>query len=64
MVVDPSCAVTTVLMVVVLPSAPKEIAPDAVPDVTATPFTVIVALASCAVGVTVTDVVPLLAVVV
>ena len=34
------------------------IAPDAVPDVTATPFTFIVAVASCVVGVTVTDVVP------
>ena len=58
MVVNPSCAVTTVLMVV-WPTA-KAIAPDAVPEVTAVPFTVIVALASCVVGVTVTDAVALL----
>ena len=33
--------------------------PDAVPDVTATPFTVTVAPGSCVTGVTVTDAVPL-----
>ena len=41
----------------VLPTA-IAIAPDAVPEFTATPFTFIVAVGSCAVGVTVTDVVP------
>ena len=39
---------------VLLPAA-KAILPDAVPDVTATPFTVTVASGSCVVGVTVTD---------
>jgi hypothetical protein len=42
----------------------KATGPDAVPDVTAVPFTVIVALGSCEVGVTVTDAVALAAVVV
>jgi hypothetical protein len=37
----------------------KAIVPDAVPDVTATPFTVIVELALLVVGVTVTPVVAL-----
>ena len=46
------------VMVVVVPSA-KAILPDAEPDVTAVPFTFIVAWASAAVGVTVTDVVAL-----
>lgn len=59
--VVPSCAVTTVVMVVMLPSAPKATAPDAVPDATAMPFTFIVALASWVVAVTVTDVVALAA---
>jgi hypothetical protein len=58
-VVTPSPAVTTVLMVVELPTAPKAILPDAVPEVTVTPFTFIVAVGSCAVGVTVTDAMPL-----
>ena len=46
------------MIAVVVPSA-KAMLPEAVPDVTATPFTFIVALASCAVGVTVTDAVAL-----
>ena len=53
MVVVPSCAVTTVL-IVVWPTA-KAIGPDAVPEVTAVPLTVTVAVGSCVVGVTVTD---------
>ena len=57
-VVVPSCAVTTVVMVVVVPPA-KAMLADAVPDVTATPFTFIVAVASAAVGVTITDAVAL-----
>ncbi len=61
--VVPSCAVTTVVMVVLVPSV-KATGPDAVPDVTAAPFTVIVALGSCVTGVTVTDAVTLAAVVV
>lgn len=40
----------------------KAIPPDAVPEVTGVPFTVTVALGSCVVGVTVTDVVMLLTV--
>ena len=58
MVVVPSALVTTVVMVVLAPSA-KAIGPDAVPDVTAVPFTAIVAFGSCAVGVTVTEAVAL-----
>lgn len=54
----PSWAVTTVVMVVVVPAA-KAITPDAVPDVTATPFTFMVAAGSVAVAVTVTDAVAL-----
>ena len=53
-VVDPFWAVTMVVMAVVAPSA-KAIDPDAVPDVTAMPFTFTVALTSCVTGVTVTD---------
>ena len=50
-VVVPSCAVTTVVMVF----APTEraIAPDALPEATVVPFTVMVAVASATVGVTV-----------
>ena len=58
LVVVPFWAVTTVLIVVVVPTA-KAITPDAAPDVTATPFTFIVAVGSAAVGVTVTDAVAL-----
>ena len=53
LVVVPFWAVTTVVMVV-WPIA-KAILPDAVPDVTVTPFTFIVAVGSAAVAVTVTD---------
>jgi hypothetical protein len=51
LVVVPSCAVTTVVRVF----APKlrAIAPDAWPEATGVPFTVMVALASAAVGLTV-----------
>ena len=52
--VTPSCAVTTV--VIVLGPVFKDIAPDAEPEVTAVPFTVIVAVASLVVGVTVSEV--------
>ena len=52
--VVPSGDVTTVLMVVVVPSV-KATGPDAVPEATGTPFTVTVALGSIVVGVTVTD---------
>ena len=45
-------------MVVVAPSA-KPIEPDAAPEATANPFTVIVAVLSCVVAVTVTDAVAL-----
>jgi hypothetical protein len=45
-------------MVVELPAAPKAMLPDAVPELTAVPFTVTVAVGSCVVGVTVTDAVP------
>ena len=48
-----------VVMVVLAPSA-KAIAPDAVPEITAAPFTVTFALGSTVVGVTVTDAVALL----
>ena len=61
-VVVPSWAVTTVEMVV-WPTA-IAIAPDADPEATVTLFTFIVALGSCAVGVTVTEVVASAAVVV
>jgi hypothetical protein len=47
------------LIVVVVPSA-KEIEPDAVPEVTATPFTFTVAVGSTVVGVTVTEATALL----
>ena len=59
---DPSCAVTSVVMVV-LPTG-VAIAPEAVPDATTAPFTFIVAVASTLVGVTVTEPVVLLTVVV
>jgi len=58
LVVVPSCAVTTVVIVVAVPAA-RAIAPDAVPEVTATPLTFMVAFGSAAVGVTVTDAVAL-----
>ena len=51
LVVVPSCAVTSV--VIVLAPTFRLIAPEAVPEVTATPFTCIVAVESLAVGVTV-----------
>ena len=54
LVLVPSWLVTTVVMVVLAPSA-KAIGPDAVPEVTATPLTVMVAFACCAAGVTATD---------
>lgn len=53
LVVVPFCAVTTVVMTL-LPTF-KLIAPLAVPEATAVPFTVIVAFAWVRVGVTVTD---------
>ncbi len=56
-VVLPSCAVTRMLMVVVAGYVLRAIAPDAVPLVTTTPFTVIIALRSAAVGVTVKEVI-------
>ena len=59
-VVTPSWAVTTVVMVVVDPTAPNVIGPDAIPEVTAILFTVTFALGSFVVGVTVTDAVVLL----
>jgi len=58
LVVVPSCAVTTAVIVFV-PTF-RLIGPDAVPDVTVVPFTVTVALASEVVGVTVMLVVALL----
>lgn len=61
-VVVPSWAVTTVVMIV-WPTA-KAILPDVAPDITAAPLTLTVAVGSCAVGVIVTDVVELAAVVV
>ena len=48
--VVPSCAVTTV--VITLAPNCRGIGPDAVPEVTVTPFTVTVAAASLVVGVT------------
>ena len=62
LVVVPSCDVTTVVMV--LSPLAKAMLPDAVPEVTAVPFTVTVALGSSVVGVTVTDAIALLTVVV
>ena len=53
-VVIPSCAVTTVVMV--LGPKFKLIGADAVPDETTEPFTFIVAVGSATVGVTVTEV--------
>ena len=50
----PSCAVTN--MVMVFAPTINGIAADAVPEVTAVPFTVTVAFGSVVVGVTVTDV--------
>lgn len=52
-VVEPSCAVTTVVMVLV-PTV-NAIAPLALPEVTAEPLTVMVALAWFRVGVSVMD---------
>ena len=54
LVVTPSCAVITVVMVL-LPTA-NAIDCEGVPDATGWPFTVIVAVASFAVGITCTDV--------
>jgi hypothetical protein len=56
LVVVPSCAVTTVVMVF----APtlREIAPDALPEAIGVPFTVMVAYVLLAVGVTVMLVTP------
>ena len=51
LVVVPSCAVTTVVMV--FGPTFSVIGPEAVPELTAAPFTVIVAVASLAVGVNV-----------
>lgn len=56
-VVTPSCAVTTVVKV--FGPTFKLIAPDALPEGTAIPFTAIVAVGSAAIGVTVTEVVAL-----
>ena len=55
--VVPSCAVTTVLMA--FGPTFNAIGPEAVPDVTAVPLTVMVALALVAVGVTVIEASPL-----
>ena len=55
--VVPSCAVTTV--VIALEPTFKAMAAEALPDVTAVPSTVMVAVGSAAVGVMVTDAVPL-----
>ena len=52
------------MMVVEVPSAPRAMLPDVVPDATPAPFTFIVAFRSCAVGVICTDAVALLTVVV
>ena len=51
LIVVPSCAVTTI-EITLFPTL-KAIGPDALPDTTAVPLTVIVELASVAVGVTV-----------
>jgi len=56
--VTPSCAVTTVLMV--LGPTASAMLPDAIPELTTVPFTVTEAVASLVVGVTVTDAVALL----
>jgi hypothetical protein len=58
-VAAPFCDVTTVLMVVLEPSAPKAIEPDGAPEATVAPSTLIIAVGSCDAGVTVTDVMPL-----
>ena len=55
--VDPSCAVTKT--VIVFDPTANVIAAEALPDATAVPFTVTVAVGSATVGVTVMDVVPL-----
>ena len=55
----PSCAVTTTLITLPLPTT-RGIAPDGLPLATVTVFTLMVAVASATVGVTVTDVVALL----
>ena len=55
LVVTPSWAFDIIVMVGVLPSAPKARLPDAAPDATVVPFTVITAFGSIAVGVTVSD---------
>lgn len=57
-VVFPSCAVTTV--VIVLVPTTKGMAADAAPDFIAVPFTVMLAVESLAVGVILTDAVALL----
>lgn len=57
LVVTPSCAVSTVVITVC--PAGKAIDCDAVPDATACPLTVMVAVASFAVGTTCIDVVEL-----
>ena len=54
--VDPSWAVTTVVISVVVPTGLSVMAPDDEPLATVTPFTLIVAFGSVAVGLTVTDV--------
>ena len=56
LVVVPSCAVTTV--VITLEPTLRGILPEATPLATVVPFTVMVALASAAVGVTVMSVMP------
>ena len=56
MVVTPSCAVTMVVMV--FDPTANAIAPDAVPEATVVPSTVIVAVGSALVGVTVMEVTP------
>ena len=53
----PSCAVTKV--VIVFAPTDSISGPEAVPDATVVPFTVMVAVASAVVGVTVMDVTPL-----
>ena len=57
LVVTPSCAVT--MVVIVFGPTINGIAPDAVPDVTAAPFTFIAAFGSALVGDIVMDVVVL-----
>ena len=53
-IVVPSCAVTTV--VIILPPTARGIDPDGLPLATGVPFTVIVAVGSAAVGVSVIEV--------